>query len=87
MSLAQVWENFVEKPLDAVGLLNSPIKRFAAFGIGAAGLLYVTKPVALFDQTTKKPYPSALVNQGVDAVPIDWITASVGFGVASIVFI
>jgi hypothetical protein len=85
--LAKVWDVAVEKPLDKVGLLNNTFKRFIVFTVGGAAILYGFKPSAMFDPETKKPYPSLLFDQGVNAIPINWLTASVGIGLASILFI
>jgi hypothetical protein len=86
MNLSTIWLNYVETPLDKVGLLESPLKRFGAFTVGTMGLLYITKPRTLFD-AQGKPFPSTLLSNEPKSVPVNWIATSIFVGVLSILFI
>jgi len=87
LSLPEIWLNYVERPLDAVGLLQSPLRRFTAVTLGTAGILYIIKPRSLYSQDGT-PYPIALMNPKENkSVPVNWIFASLFMGVLSVLFV
>ena len=85
-SVTDIWFKYVERPLDSVGLLQSPVKRFGAFSAATMGILYLTKPKTLFD-AQGKPFPSSLMSTETYSIPMDWVTTSLFVGVLSVLFI
>jgi hypothetical protein len=80
-----VWSKGIEAPLYAVGLMQSPPRRFAAFTGATALGLWAFKPLSLFDRNGKPLVGYIYGNQ--DGPYLDWMMLSGFVGVMSVVFI
>jgi hypothetical protein len=86
MSLAELWASYVERPLGYIGLLQSKPKRFFVFSLATAGILSVMKPQIMYD-SDGKPFPNSIMSGEQNAIPFDWVSASLFVGTISILFI
>lgn len=84
--LADVWGLAIERPLDKIGLMQAPGRRFIAFTGASALILWIFKPQSLFDKEGK-PYKSALYSGDKTSPPLDWGMASLLIGALSVIFI
>lgn len=85
--IADIWMNFVEKPLDNLGLFRNPLKRFAVVTAGTALTLRALKPPSLFDTKSGEPHPSIFFSDSQDAVPMDYLTLSALIGSLSVLLV
>ena len=72
-------------PLDRIGLLANPMKRFAVVTAGTALMLRATKPDSLF--LKGEPRPSMLWSEEAEAVPVDYLTLSTLVGGLSVLLV
>lgn len=79
-ALGNAWETVIEKPLDAVGLLERPLLRSAVFATGTTIALFYSKPEAQF--INGKPRSWSLLNpEDPNSTPFPWfvVTGTIAF--------
>ena len=82
--VVQVYETVIEKPLLVLGLMQSPMKRFAFFSIATAVTLASLQPKALFEDGKPRPW---IINSKLNGATLNWVLLSLLVGVLSVTFI
>jgi hypothetical protein len=81
-----IFGTIVETPLENLGLLNSPLKRFLVVGLFTRTILGITKPRGLFDEDGNA-YPAQVLSSEENAVPLSADLLSGFIALASVVFV
>ena len=85
-SIANFWIEYLEQPLELLGLDNK-WKRFFVVSSFSALIIWLIKPVGLFNEKGK-PYSWLLTDrENPNAVPLNWLTLSLFIGGLSVLFI